>query len=260
MGRFLGSHSDDQELDRPDLNKCPECNCFFAGDNCPLCGKECPENMRAGNRPIVKHKKHRRSSGSGRVTFVEWYHSWWFIAIMMVFMPLVGIVLLITSPHKTWKKVLFVSIAVIYSIVSFFGIGSIISGFTDMFDSPVDASITREEYVSRCEEITSEQFYRAADGYEGKFVCMTLKVGKKVTYTDTYYNDKDYTCYLCYGTDGNEYRIIVCDCLLEDKQRFIAGDVITIYGEGAGEREVHDDDYNYITAPCLNMAYAILQQ
>ena len=32
MGRMLGAH-DSSELDRPDLNKCPDCRCFFAGDN-----------------------------------------------------------------------------------------------------------------------------------------------------------------------------------------------------------------------------------
>ena len=78
MGRMLGAFDDDVELDRPDLNKCPDCNCFFAGDNCPICGKVCPEHMRAGNRaPVKQQKKKKRSSGSGRVTFVEWYHSWW---------------------------------------------------------------------------------------------------------------------------------------------------------------------------------------
>ena len=57
MGRMLGAFADDGELDRPDLNKCPDCNCFFAGNNCPICGKECPEEMRAGNRAPVKPKK-----------------------------------------------------------------------------------------------------------------------------------------------------------------------------------------------------------
>ena len=39
MGRLLGSFADREELDRPDLNKCPDCKCFFGGDNCPICGK-----------------------------------------------------------------------------------------------------------------------------------------------------------------------------------------------------------------------------
>ena len=60
MGRMLGAFDDDVELDRPDLNKCPDCNCFFAGDNCPICGKVCPEHMRAGNRAPVKPQKKKK--------------------------------------------------------------------------------------------------------------------------------------------------------------------------------------------------------
>ena len=51
---MLGAFADDEGFDRPDLNQCPDCKCFFEGDNCPLCGKECPENMRAGKRPAAK--------------------------------------------------------------------------------------------------------------------------------------------------------------------------------------------------------------
>jgi len=260
MGRLLGSHSDDQELDRPDLNKCPDCDCFFAGDNCPICGKECPENMRAGNRPAVKHKKKRHSSGSSRVTFIEWYHSWWFIIIMMFIFPLAGIILLITSPHKTWKKVLFVSIAVIYSIVSFYGIGTVISGFTDLFDKPVDDSISMEEYIEKCENITPEQLYRNVDLYEDKFVCMTLTIGEKVSFLGDYYHVEDYTCYLCYAEDDSRYEIVIRDCLLENKQRFVPGDVITVYGEGAGDCTVLPESHDFeIDCPCLNMAYVVLE-
>ena len=131
MGRMLGSYSDDQSLDRPDLNKCPDCDCYFATDNCPLCGKPCPENMRAGNRPTEKKRRKRSSSGSGRVTFVEWYHSWWFIAVMLFLFPLIGIVLLATSPHKGWKKGVFIALAIIYGIVSTFGFSGLFSRITD---------------------------------------------------------------------------------------------------------------------------------
>jgi hypothetical protein len=56
MGRMLGAFDSD-EIDRPDLNKCPDCGCFFLQDTCPICGKLCPEEMRAGNRKPVKLKK-----------------------------------------------------------------------------------------------------------------------------------------------------------------------------------------------------------
>ena len=90
MGRSLGYYDSD-ELDRPELNKCPDCECFFASDECPLCGKICPEEMRAGNRAKVKPPKKRKNS-SGRVQFIPWYHSWWFILLMMYFMPIAGII------------------------------------------------------------------------------------------------------------------------------------------------------------------------
>ena len=92
MGRMLGSFDPEDELDRPDLNKCPDCGCYFATDNCPLCGKVCPPEMRAGAR-VEPKKRRKRRAGSGRVQFIPWYHTWWFILLMMFWMPPVGIIL-----------------------------------------------------------------------------------------------------------------------------------------------------------------------
>lgn len=258
MGRMLGSFADDEELDRPDLNKCPDCNCFFAGETCPLCGKVCPENMRAGNRAPVKHKKRKKSSDSGRVTFIEWYHSWWFIAIMIFFFPIVGAILLATSPYKRSRKILFIVIAVVYMIISTIGIGNIISQISDIWNAPVNDSLSKEEYVSKCIPVTPEDICRSSDGYEDKFVSVKLRIVKKVTYQDKFYNSKDYVCYLCESENGSEYKIVLRDCLLENEQRFIAGDVITVYGEGAGECIAYDHEYTEYSAPCLNMAYVAL--
>ena len=69
--------------------------------------------MRAGNRIPQKPHKTRRS-GSGRVSFIAWYHSLWFIALMMLIFPLVGIILILTSPYKTRTKVIATVIAAIY--------------------------------------------------------------------------------------------------------------------------------------------------
>ena len=259
MGRYGGYYGEEEELDRPDLNKCPDCDCFFAGEKCPLCGKVCPENMRAGNRVAVKPKNHKSSSASGKTVYLNWYYSWWFILLMMFIFPIVGIILLITSHHDTWKKVLFGVIAALYMIGSFFGFGRIFSGISDIFDSPVDKSLTREEYVEKCEGVTPEEICRSTDGYEDEFMCVELRVIEKVTYIDGY-TEKNYVCYLCEAVDGGEYKIVVRDCLLEDQQRFVAGDVITVYGEGAGECEVFDSDYNYTKAPCVNAAYAELKK
>lgn len=117
MGRMLGAFDNPQELDRPDLNKCPDCECFFAGETCPLCGKVCPEEMRAGNRKPPKREKRRRGGNPGRVTFVEWYHSWWCIILASIFMAPLGIILMITSPRRTLWKVLFIIAVVLVEFV-----------------------------------------------------------------------------------------------------------------------------------------------
>jgi hypothetical protein len=114
---MLGAFDNPEELDRPDLNKCPDCECFFAGEACPLCGKICPEEMRAGNRKPPKKAKRRRGGNPGRVTFVEWYHSWWCIILASIFMAPVGIILMITSPRRTLWKVLFIVAVVLVEFV-----------------------------------------------------------------------------------------------------------------------------------------------
>ena len=252
MGRMLGSFADNNELDRPDLNKCPDCNCFFAGDTCPLCGKVCPEEMRAGNRKPVKQKK-VKNTGSGRVTFVEWYHSWWFIVIMMFIFPLVGIVLLATSPHSRSKKITFCIIAAVYMIVSYIGIGSIIGGIKDLFYKPVDPDMTKQDYEAVCEQISAEQLYRSPEGYD--FVSLTLRVRSKA---DIYEAGKDYTYYACESLEGQECFIIIRDCLLDGKKNFMVGDIITVWGVSADE-EIHvyanDGYYTEYSGPCVNMAY-----
>ena len=253
MEKLLGSHDSD-ELDRPDLNKCPDCGCYFPQDNCPLCGKECPEDMRAGNRRAVKVNKKRRS-GSGRVIFVEWYHSWWFIIVMMIFMPVIGIILLATSPHKKGIKITVIVIAVIYLLFSYFSMGSIIQKFKNIFDDPVDSSLSYEEYVEKCVEISPEEFYRSTDKYNGRFVTMTLTVKESFVDSYGYYDGAEYTTYyICTDGKGNEFDIMIRDCE-KQPENYINGDVITIYGEGAGKPSLEDMNYEYHTAPCIYAAH-----
>lgn len=257
MGRMLGAFSNEDELDRPDLNKCPDCDCFFAADNCPICGKECPEHMRAGNRAAVKKRKKRRS-GSSRVTFIEWYHSWWFIAIMLFIFPIVGIVLLATSPHRGWKKGVFIALAALYMIVSTVGLGSIISGLTSLWEEPVDTSLTREEYLSACEEVAPEQFFRTPGEYTDRYLSMTLEIVSRA-YSYDYYDENVY--YVCRAQGGSSYVIVLRDCLIGGEQNLIPGDVITVYGQCKTDSavSVYDTSGEW-EGPCLNMAYLSVVQ
>ncbi|MBQ8836609.1 MAG: hypothetical protein IJ002_03760 [Clostridia bacterium] len=261
MGRLLGAHDSD-ELDRPDLNKCPDCGCFFEQDNCPFCGKECPEEFRAGNRKAVKKKKANRTSSS-RVVFVEWYHSWWFIAIMFAlslvfgYFPIVSIVLLLTSPHKTSHKVIFSILAVVLYLFFIFGTFFV----PDLFKGdPIDTSLTKEEYVSVCETVTPETFYRSAATYAGEFVTLTLTVEGKYTEHEGYYSNETYnTYYLCSTADGGDFKILVRDCVQDNPMQFITGDTITVYGEGQGVLTIHDLEYTARTAPTVFAAYIELK-
>lgn len=256
MGRMLGYFDNGDELDRPDLNKCPDCGCFFAQENCPVCGKPCPEEMRAGNRRPVKAKKGRHSSGSGRVTFVAWYHSWWFMILMLFIFPLCSLVLFATSPYKRKTKIIAAVLIILFIFVYYFvGVGTIISWIKGLWDKPVDTSMTREEYISVCRDVTSDKFYRSAEDLKGEFVSVTLSIVEKITDMKGYYNGEKYVSYYICSVDGAGYEIMVRDCIQDNEQNFIAGDIVTFYGEGAGNVTVYDMNGKTYILPCLNAAY-----
>lgn len=252
MGRSLG-YFDSEELDRPELNKCPECECYFASEECPLCGKVCPEAFRAGNRAAVKKPKKTRNS-SGRVQFIPWYHTWWFILIMMYFIPIAGIVLFFTSPYSKKLKIIVGSIVVGFYVI--LGIvGLLLSGMMAGWfaDPPVNDDLSREEYIATCQVMEAEQFYRMMDN-EDVYACVTLTVKEIIVdqwgeygYYDTYY--------LCTSADES-ITLLVRDCRLDGGDRLLANDVILVYGEGGGEASILTDQDRVLTHPCLNMAYS----
>ncbi len=256
MSKDLGYFADREGVDNPDLNKCPDCECFFGGDFCPICGKECPEDMRAGNRKPPK-KKRRSRGGSSRVTFIEWYHSWWFIAIMMVVMPIVGIILLLTSPHKKWVKILVAVLMIIYTVFISSGLIWGIIDFATTDRPSVNTKITEAEYRERCESVPVEEFYRMADAYANKYVKLELTVSSTVY--DGVYTADIYKYYICTAlVDGVTLEYLVRDCSVGTSRNYIAGDMITVYGQGAGTASVYISDVNTLTAPCVNMAYSDL--
>ena len=250
MGRLMGAY-DSEELDRPDLNKCPDCGCFFAGENCPLCGKPCPEEMKAGNRAPVKHKKKKRDPNAGRVTFVAWYHSWWFILIMSFAMPLVGIILFATSPYKKWIKITVCVVVALYFVLS--ALGGLASLFQIFERSPVNTSLSREEYTAKCEDASLIDFYRSPDSYEGDYVKLSLTVTERVIdYDDP--NGKYNVYYICSSAQSSEAQIIVRDCT-DSGKNYVKGDIITVWGEGAGSTVIYDQEYNLRQGACLNGAH-----
>ncbi len=260
MGRLLGSHDNGESLDRPDLNRCPDCGCYFESEECPLCGKPCPAEMRAGNRKEVKQKKTTFSRASSRVTFVEWYHSWWFIILMLFVWPLVGIVLLATSPHQRKWKFTVILVAVIYTIFSTYGFGTLVlQYFTNKFDKPIDTSMDRTEYIAACEAVDAETFFRTPDRYTDRYVVTTLEVQKRLIDSEGYYNNGSYyVYYLCRDTDNDSVSVLIRSCLRDEDVNFLEGDIITVYGEGVGNKTITDMEYQSHTEPCINVAYAVV--
>lgn len=257
MGRMLGRHADDDNYDRSDLNKCPDCECFFAGDNCPVCGKLCPEEMRAGNRkpPEVK-KNRRRSSGNGRVVFIDWFHRWWFILLMLFVFPLGGLILLITSPHKKALKIAVGVFAGVYMVLSSIGISNVCMYISSQFERPVNTSLTYEEYTEICQSVTAEELYRSAEEYTEAYVTTTVTVVQKLTDVYAEFGGSKYTVYyLCQDTSNPQIRLLIRDCSREDRKNFLPGDIICVYGEGAGNISIEDADFNPYNAPGINGAY-----
>ncbi len=257
MGRFIGSFMDDNELDRPDLNKCPDCECYFPQDNCPICGKECPEEMRAGNRKTVK-KKIKRNGRSKTIQYVDWYHRWWFIIPMLIIFPIMGIILLIGSPHSKNTKIAIIAVAVVYTILSGWGIKNLVNSAENFFEKPVDTSLSFSEYTSKCEEIAPDDYFRIPDSYKKKFVKMELEVAEKFTDPEGYYSNKKYNdYYVCTykNATGVEFRILVRSCIQSGVENLAVGDKVTVYGECAGNITVYDWNYKTYSGSCVNAAY-----
>jgi hypothetical protein len=63
---------------------------------------------------------------------------------------------------------------------------------------------------------------------------------------------------VCSSLDGH-FEIMVRNCLQDAPRNLAVGDVVVIYGEGAGTVSVYDLEYIPHTAPCINGAYATLE-
>ncbi len=246
MGRSLG-YFDSDELDRPELNKCPDCECYFASEECPLCGKICPEEMRAGHRAPVKPPKKKRSS-SGRVQFIPFYHTWWFILIVFIFSRIAGVVLFITSPYSKKAKIITVS-AVVGGYALLFALSSFILP-TLLMPTLVNDKIPRAEYVELCEPMSVEEYHRDAYNKE-HYVTLELTVKEHIVT-----NNGD-AYYLCTDRSDGDMYVYVQDCSVEKLTNYLQGDMIRVYGECSGWVDVafsSDDRF----APLLYMAYSEL--
>ena len=241
MSADLGFFAEDRSRDFPELNKCPNCETFFADECCPLCGKECPEEFRAGNRKPIKQKKYRRPAGNGRVQFVPWYHTVWFIVLMLIVQPIVGLILTWTGVWKThWKVIVTLLVVLPYILMAVFGIVAAITDELHMREIPINLELTNEDYRASCAKPDAEALYRNSNQNVGEYVSMDLTV---VEFSSTYYYTSDIVymeanVYHCNVDQGERIlEFFVVDYRQENQERLAIGDKITIWGEVAGEIE-----------------------
>ncbi len=255
MGRMFGSYDSD-ELDRPDLNKCPDCGCYFATDECPLCGKICPEEMRAGKRAAVKKKKKKSDGYSGRVTFIPWYHTWLAMILISFIMPIAGVVLFFTSPYSRKVKIIVASLVIAWQVLLPVILSVGIPMLTDLLaGSPVNDDISRAEYVEMCEGMTADDFYRHSVE-TGLYVTMDLSVVEQLP--SSWFGDSEDTVYYRCRSADTRTEVVLRDCVLEDRQVLRVGDMIRVWGESAGMTSFYPSYDRSENLPCLNMAYCDL--
>ncbi len=260
MGAPLGYFSEDVQVDFPELNKCPDCETFFQSLTCPLCGKVCPEEMRAGNRKRVKQKKKKRSGGSGRVQFEPWYHNLWFIIAMLVVFPIVGFILLWQSNRgKGWKIGLSLAAIAPYLLTFVMTAIGVLSGWfgwlqPDIPDMPKDA------YMASCVQIDAEDYYRTPAAYVGQNISLELTVvSKQRSETSDVYDYADY--YECRAdVNGKEFRFWVWDCRAEENPvNLAAGDHIMVFGVAENNETVFFQNGGSAKYPCIQGFYISLQ-
>ena len=245
--------------DYPDLNKCPDCETFFASLKCPLCGKECPEEMRAGNRKRAKHiREDVYNRGSGRVQFLPWYYSEWFIILMLIFMPVLGLILLWMGYwRKHWKVIATVLTLVVH--LSSYIISPLIF-WMSREELPVDTKTPQGEYVQTCKELPIESLFRDPYSFKGEYVKIKARVIGIVDDVNAY--DSDYpTYYQCVVTEaGRDWEFLIRDYRQKDKINLAIGDTVTVYGQVLGNASAQGMYTDVIRAPAIGMLYATLEE
>lgn len=253
----------EDERDFPELNKCPDCETFFADLTCPICGKICPEEMRAGNRKRVKVKKNPRheSHETGRVRFVPWYFTTWFIILMLFIQPLVGLILTWAGYwKKKWKILATVLLVLPYVLTILFGgVMGILATVLSNSPPPVDVDMPQAEYVALCQELPAETVYREANARLGEHVKLTMKV-EGIWEDALDYGSKYPLFFECsVEADGKTWVFLVHDYRQGDAVNLAVGDEITVWGQIGGNESITNSTVGTLSKPCINALYIEVQ-
>ncbi len=262
MSRQIGYFADDDVHDFPELNKCPDCETFFADACCPLCGKLCPEEYRSGNRKPVKQKKRRRSSSNGRVRFVPWYHTAPFVIAMLIIQPIIGLILAWTTDWRRAWKIVATVVAVFRSaggliLASFFGtMLGLFFGFTQPLP-PVE-EMTPAEYMGYCEAVDPQTLHDRSDEYYFSDVKLNVTVREVLTKRADFPEETNLTYYLCEARAGEvTYTFLLRDWRMASNAAIGVGDAFTAYGAVTADNILHLAGGGTKYGVCMEMYYAV---
>ncbi len=259
MGTPIGFFGDGAPTDYPELNKCPDCETFFASETCPLCGKPCPEEMRAGNRKPVKIKRRTRGNSSGRVQFEPWYYAAWFIVAMLIVMPIVGLILLWQSNKRRGVKIALTFLPLAPYILT--ALLSVIGALTGLFGSsemPAVPDLPREEYLEICETVDVEALYRDSAQYDGRDVTLTVRV-TEICHDEWEYQESTDSYPLYYVCEaeqnGRSFRFLLRDLQQSSSVRLTVGDTVTVFGRVLADCQIYDSNAGNLDEPCILTFY-----
>ena len=111
-----------------------------------------------------------------------------------------------------------------------------------------------------CEEVSAEDVWRSPYTYKNKYVKLTVEISSSFEDIDSYSYFDGYAKYYVCRIEGTENYILLFDCIQSGVSNFKAGDIVTVYGEGEGTALAYDYNYNEYSAPCVNVAYATLDE
>lgn len=239
---------------------------------CPKCGKQNPDNQKFcgscgaplqvlppdqgysyTNGEYSEYQQPQNNFNQPQKT--PFYKKTWFIVLMCIFFPVVGIILLWVA-KKPKNVIARVIISIILALYAFIEIGSLStessksdtasSSITQTVDgeenenseSGTATEVSPDEYKAQCQELNYNELMRNPDQYIGQKFKVTVQIfsASEKWSTGTYYK--------AYTDDGSGYyfdkMIWVFDKRDEDSDGYVKileDDIVTFYGEFNGLQE-----------------------